>query len=134
MKRVSSRRLQRIACHDAGHAVIALRARMPFKYVTIIPHGNAAGHLMGDLSAWIPKPDVDEQRKVTSWIERRIEVLLAGHAAEAHFTGRNNWVCSSHDHDSAFGLASLIYHGNDWIDFVSDKAGDVHALIASPAV
>jgi ATP-dependent Zn protease len=44
--RKATKREEATAYHEAGHAVIAVAVRRPFRYVTISPSEDALGHVL----------------------------------------------------------------------------------------
>ena len=72
-------RRNRIAFHEAGHAVIAYRLGIEVKFVTILPTHHSAGHVArGDLFCGGTGSD-------HAALERAIKISLAGPMAEALF-------------------------------------------------
>ena len=68
---------QRIACHEAGHALVAhsLPGADPLKRITIIPRGRSLG-----MTEQMPK---EERHNYTQdYLENRIMILLGGRCAE----------------------------------------------------
>ncbi|HKK28073.1 MAG TPA: ATP-dependent zinc metalloprotease FtsH [Gemmatimonadota bacterium] len=70
------------AYHEAGHAVIALRAPGldPLHKVTIVPRGRALG-----ITASIPEED--RHNYTREWLEGRLKMLFGGRVAEAMIFG-----------------------------------------------
>jgi len=95
-------RRNRIAFHEAGHAVIAYRLGIEVKFVTILPTHHSAGHVArGDLFCGGTGSD-------HAALERAIKISLAGPMAEALFYPRYHRRPRSVDYVCAFGLARYL--------------------------
>lgn len=85
-------KIQRTAYHEAGHAVMCVKMRIPFRKVTIVPDGDSVGKVL--LGPWYKKIENDCEstpiKTMVDRIERTIMVLLAGIASEATFTNRRD--------------------------------------------
>lgn len=68
---------ERIACHEAGHSIVALFARHsdPLKKVSIIPRGHALGLTE-------QQPNEDRHNINEDYLRDRLSILLAGRCAE----------------------------------------------------
>ena len=82
--------IEAVAYHEAGHAVAAYALCVAFRRVTIIQDEEAQGHVF--FGSWLTQRDVDVS--LDRWKERQIEkhslVSLAGQAAAASKTGRDD--------------------------------------------
>src|SRR5262245_13692920 len=95
-------RRNRIAHHEAGHAVIAYRLGIEVKFVTILPDHDSAGHVThGDLFCGGTGSD-------RAALERAIKICLAGQMAEALLYSRFRRRWRSVDYVCAFGLARYL--------------------------
>jgi ATP-dependent Zn protease len=95
-------RRERIAFHEAGHAVVAYRLGIEVEFVTILPTHHSAGHVThGDLFCG----GADSDRAA---LERAIKINLAGPMAEALFYPRYRRRRGSQDYVCAFGLARYL--------------------------
>ena len=95
-------RRERIAFHEAGHAVVAYRLGIEVEFVTILPTHHSAGHVThGDLFCG----GADSDRAA---LERAIKISLAGPMAEALFYPRYRRRPRSVDYVRAFGLARYL--------------------------
>ncbi|HEX5380123.1 MAG TPA: ATP-dependent zinc metalloprotease FtsH [Phenylobacterium sp.] len=76
---ISGPERRRIACHEMGHALVAvaLPSVDPVQKVSIVPHG------LGALGFTMQRPTEDRFVLARSELEERITVLLGGRAAEA---------------------------------------------------
>ena len=107
MRAVELKWLERVAYHEAGHAVAAFEQGVPFEEVTIIPEGGMSRHLRrGDFGRTF-RPDARAGRG-REQIEADIIVTFAGPAAEAKFGGRRNLVAARGDSASAAKLAAQV--------------------------
>ena len=89
------------AFHEAGHAVMAMVLRKPWRTVSIEPDEDAYGRTyMAKLGERF-RPDVEVNTRTRTTIEREVMTLLAGPEAERIKTGRRNNVGARHDHQSA---------------------------------
>lgn len=92
MKRIADNRvkLNATAYHEAGHAVVACLADIPFRHVTIKPTKVFAGHVQ--LSGRRPSyanpwdPDTWQARAARQYWTRYVFALLAGALAETLYT------------------------------------------------
>jgi ATP-dependent Zn protease len=98
-------KLERIAYHESGHAVISTELKLPFTRVSVIEDDKSLGHIIFTLPDWF-NPDISSDAKTNTLIEKRILVGLSGLAAVHKLTGRHNWRGASCDVHSAVGLAS----------------------------
>lgn len=106
-----SKRLVNTAYHEAGHVVARHYLHLPFRYATIVPGEDSLGHVLG---AKLPKsfqPDINNDLKTRTKIEKMIMSYYAGHAAEFIFTGRHNWKGAIHDNHIIIDLVDY-YCGN----------------------
>jgi len=74
---ISDKEKQRLACHEAGHAILfhVLRYAWPVHKITIIPRGRAGGFVM-------PLPEEDQFLITGEEFEDRIAAALGGRIAE----------------------------------------------------
>ncbi|KPK69403.1 hypothetical protein AMJ82_05710 [candidate division TA06 bacterium SM23_40] len=117
-----------IAYHEAGHAVACYRLRVAFNYVTVEPTEDAWGHIMHPCNYLGKVSEYDDDRRGRWKIEKNILVLLAGGAAEALVSGREDWNESgSSDYEVALALSELIeptctdVHGK-YLDYMIARA------------
>ena len=103
MPRISAK--HKLAIHEAGHAAASIYLRRAFKYATIVPKGDSAGHVrMVKLPNF--EPDIDNtSMRMRRIIEREITINFAGLGAEYVVTGRKRWNVASHDTECAVMLA-----------------------------
>lgn len=104
-------RLEAVAYHEAGHAVVSIRHRRAFRLVTIVPtlEHNTLGHVWYRPRPKWMRPDLDDSPRIARWIENEVLVCLAGPAAERRFTGRSNDVGAGSDHRHAVDLALRLH-------------------------
>ena len=110
--------------HEAGHAVSALWLGIAIGTVSVEPDESegSLGHVVTKTPAWI-QPDAELSLKAKDWIQRRIQVALAGRIAERLFTGRWNRVGAASDFHTAVDLADYCCGSNEevgafikWLD------------------
>ena len=111
-RREHSKRIERTAYHEAGHAVASYHLHVAFSFITIIPEEDSLGHIKH------PKlnnfdPECDNSLKIVDRTERRILVFFAGQVAERRFANRHNWKGSGGDWESAVNLASCLAGNNE---------------------
>ena len=95
-------RRERLAHHEAGHAVVTYRLGIEVNFVTILPTHHSNGHAAhGDL--FCGGADSDHAA-----LERAIQISLAGPMAEALFYPRYHRRLRSQDYVCAFGLARYL--------------------------
>jgi hypothetical protein len=82
--------VQAIAHHEAGHAVVAWRLHIPFRYVTVVSDEDSFGHVLFQrLPKWCNwESESYQEQKARLYIERRVQVALAGQIAEQLYRGR----------------------------------------------
>jgi Peptidase family M41 len=107
--REGTKRLRRVAYHEAGHAVAAYVLRLPMREVSIIEEADSLGHMEHAPTPWF-QPDVwyGDDRRTEHRIEARIICALAGPAAEARWGGRRNRVGAGQDERNALDLADYV--------------------------
>ena len=104
-----TKKLERIAYHEAGHAVAAFLVRRAFRYVTIKPGEDSLGHILFRKFSDSFRPDIEyDEHKLRPPLEKVIITGLAGHAAESIYAGRNNWVGSRKDFHNAVDYATYL--------------------------
>jgi hypothetical protein len=116
-------RRERLAFHEAGHAVIAYHLKAEIRYVTIVPDCSSRGHLAhGDLFC-APGLGSDQAN-----LERAIKISLAGPLAAARFHPR-----SFHrrytDYDHASGLARYLAGSEGEREFLRYQERQTRELI-----
>ena len=108
-----TKKIERTAYHEAGHAVASHHLRVAFSSITIIPKQDSSGHVMHPKSIFNNfDPEWDNSLRVVDRAERMILVLLAGQVAEAKFADRHNWMGSGEDWHTVIKLASY-FVGSD---------------------
>ena len=102
------RKLEAVAYHEAGHAVVCFLRDRPFRYATIVPDEEFHGRVMTRKPPKSLQPDSKVDCKALCWIEREILAHLAGLAAEYRHAGRHNWRGASQDLRNARELADYL--------------------------
>lgn len=99
-------KLEKIAYHEAGHAVAAYYLKRRFKSVTIIPSEGYLGLLESHKSQFKNfDPECDNSHRTVNRIGTEIMIDFAGGIAEKMAATRYNWRGSSQDWNSAQKLA-----------------------------
>jgi ATP-dependent Zn protease len=91
------------ACHEAGHAVVALALGRAVQRVSILPYETRLGAC--EIRKGAVKPSDDD-------LETAILIFLGGLAAEARLTGRYGWAGASQDLREVHAMC-LARAGND---------------------
>src|SRR4051812_25404829 len=105
------RRLEATAYREAGHAIIALQFGRAVRRITITPdhQSSSLGHVLRHARrSFQPNILTLEDTRQKNRVEREILMLLAGPAAEAHFTGRWDKVGALVDLECAHEIAVRI--------------------------
>ncbi|MFB3901922.1 MAG: hypothetical protein ACE15E_00575 [Acidobacteriota bacterium] len=103
----ATKKLQSIAYHEAGHAVMAWWHGLAIRKATIVPHKDYLGSVT-HFKKLLPTDETDLRPSQRDLLERRIMVLLSGPEAERKFRGHYSHKGSGHDRHYAFDhLASL---------------------------
>jgi hypothetical protein len=78
------------AHREAGHAVMACRLGVPFRYATIIPGLGSLGHVrFGRISKYCNwESEAYRADRARFWYERSIQIDFAGQIAEKLYLGR----------------------------------------------
>ena len=114
------RELEAIACHEAGHTLVALYYNIGFRYVSIIPdeQQESLGHVhfrgLGD-SVFKRFENSRPTDRMQMDIERHVITMLTAGAAEARFRGRRNYGGARKDREDA---AELVKSGRAGADLV----------------
>ena len=104
---------QRIAYHEAGHAVASYVENIPFLEVSIEPDGEAAGRCVHPPPPKWFRPADRVDYRTRRRIESEVLVLLAGPAAEAMFAGRECRGRAFGDRREAERLAGLAMYSDE---------------------
>jgi ATP-dependent Zn protease len=109
--------VERVAYHEAGHAVAAYCLRMRFRYVSIDPKdlgGEAGGGIVAVSRSVVDSlRDIDCDGVPRSRVESFIRVLLAGMIGEGLLSGKYDWKESEQDFQVALQLAGHMSGGAD---------------------
>ena len=107
---------ERVAYHEAGHAVASYVFRQRFHYVTIKADDEqeSAGHLKSVLVKTMAKWEYSEgwPEMYRARLERLAMSSLAGVVAEGLMTGRHSWVRASKDTRTALDMVSPLTNGD----------------------
>jgi len=112
MKRLSDR--ERVAYHEAGHAVMRYELRLPFKRVSIVPDGETL--TVGRVQHQYPptfRPDCNTDLRTEGRIKHEVMAALAGELAETYATGHRDWWALAMDSQNAFAFAAYVTASGD---------------------
>lgn len=87
IKKRTTKQLTATAYHEAGHAVIAFFERRKYKSITIIPSGDSEGCVSGFQLIKNFNPDIEVNRRELNYLEKEIDILLAGPVATKLYSG-----------------------------------------------
>ena len=106
MKRLSDR--ERVAYHEAGHAVMCYELHLPFKRVSIVPDAESAGRVHPHDPPPGFRPDCETDLRTEQRIKHQVMALLAGSLAEnlAARPGPQRW--AEGDSDNALSFATYV--------------------------
>lgn len=107
-KTIKLDRLTRTAYHEAGHAVMHVLRKVPFKYVTIVPGEGDLGHLLQAKLTQGLLEDIEAgiwEHRTFKRLEAGIDVSLAGYEAVRRAGVRNPSKGCEADFDTVGGLA-----------------------------
>ncbi|MBC5806179.1 MAG: hypothetical protein DLM53_08935 [Candidatus Eremiobacter antarcticus] len=139
-KHEHSKNLRRTAFHEAGHAVMAVLLKLPFRYVTIVPTAEFLGGCNFRTPSYAQKLRLVAQNP-NAWdrdrLENEILFYMAGAIAEKRISGRIEARGSSSDRHCASDLATaaLRYAAPEevvaYLKYLSVRASN---LVNSPEV
>ena len=115
-KPLKMKKLEKVAYHEAGHAVAAFLMRRSFSYVTIKPDESSFGHIFYQKFRDSFNPDYVEDYKIRRPLEKAIITGLAGHVAEKIYSKQENYETSENDFHVAVDLASYLCGSNEEIE------------------
>lgn len=123
------------AYHEAGHAVLFVHFKRPFRSVTIVSEGDSLGHVAGLRFGKRFRPDLEVSPQVGATLDRILLILMAGNSAERRLTGRRNNRKAGGDFEMAVGLGGHVYPEPEvlgsYLDFVIARSD---SLIGSPVI
>ncbi|HZS85945.1 MAG TPA: hypothetical protein VFE42_00455 [Chloroflexota bacterium] len=101
-------RLVATAYHEAGHAAVAFDLGIRVRGASIIPDGDALGHVLHGFERWVGEIAYDVTPYREARIHRHIMVCLAGAEAEALHRHRYNHAGAWGDRETAIALANYL--------------------------
>lgn len=102
---IARQRIEAVAHHEAGHAVVAWAQELKFKRVAIEPEDDSLGYVAhGPLPKWF-QPDLELSDRVRLRAERHIVMDFAEQLAEARFRERRPRYGMGADNQSALDMA-----------------------------
>lgn len=106
--------VERLAHHEAGHAVACYLVRLPFSQVSIVadPSKNSLGHVTPQFWPGF-RAQMEfgglKEAQIKNRVERAVTALLAGQEAEMHFDPKSKAEGAYSDFERAFDLAERQY-------------------------
>lgn len=98
-------RLEKIAFHEAGHAVISLKLGIPVRRATIVPADDGSlGHVLSSGSPKWFKPDRQCDARTKRYLRKRVITLMAGCIAEKRRAGRHSHKFADSNYHKAVNL------------------------------
>ena len=101
--------LERTAYHEAGHAVAHHHNQLGLQLISIVRTRNSLGNCSGSIKRLVTTiaklEEGSNDLKTRVYVERQIQVFLAGLTSEWLLTGRRTWRHFQQDLDSAENLA-----------------------------
>jgi hypothetical protein len=92
------------ANHEAGHAAVAWRLAVPFRYVTVVPEPGSLGHMAHQCPKWF-RPDLNMDRRTLLRLQDHMIISFAGQIAETLYRGRRPRFGYDSDNRSAVDMA-----------------------------
>jgi hypothetical protein len=96
------------ACHEAGHAAVAVTRKLPLRHASIVPGADSLGHVLTAPPPRRFRPDLGQDARTARRVGHEVEFFLAGAAAETQLTGRDNHDGAAGDYHTAIGLADYL--------------------------
>jgi len=105
------RGLERIAYHEAGHAIVAFVLHRRFTHVSIIPDDTTLGHIRTSKLPPTFQPESDYAGATRKLCEKEAMVSLGGVVAERFRLSRTCWKGAHEDITKALGCCE--YHSGN---------------------
>lgn len=101
--------MNKVAIHEAGHALMSFNLDIDIESVNIVENGETLGNCQnaGEIDFDLDCMTVEQK----DLIERHIKVLMAGHIAEKIFSEDTEYIQSQDDYHKAVALAECM-HGS----------------------
>lgn len=136
MRAKDRKRMERVAYHEAGHAVASVLLGVGLRSVTIVP--DAGRGTLGLCQGTPPgrgfRPDAAVDGRTMRRLQDQVMVLLAGGIAEYEFTRRHNHRGCDHDYRVAADLAGYACGGGKELEFFLGWLGErVRGLLRNRA-
>lgn len=106
-------RIERAACHEAGHAIAAILQRRRFKHATIVEQEGATGHVRFFRDENMDPAVVEDDKRIYAKLEREIIISFGGHAAEEVLTGKRYRKAFRSDFES---IAAMVLQVHDDVE------------------
>jgi ATP-dependent Zn protease len=115
--------MRKTAWHEAGHAVVAVELKHPFKKVDIIEDELCSGRLHWAKKS--PEGYISEPH-IINWIEHRIVVRFAGGAAQRRYAPHSNWAWGMGHRGNEPAPGSDLYHIDEWLRCLKREGDDAY--------
>ncbi|MFA6922896.1 MAG: hypothetical protein WC223_01460 [Bacteroidales bacterium] len=118
----------RVAFHEAGHAIACIMLNVRFKEVSIIPEEEKSlGHIL--LSNFKLHSDYDDSDKTRLKAEKFIMISLSGAIAERKFTKKTNNIGAYDDYKKCMDIAGNLFNSiNVMICFMNFMLAQTNSL------
>jgi hypothetical protein len=120
-RRLHGLRERYTAIHEAGHAVAAFYLRHRVRKVTIVPTGDALGHVRHNPIMFAKQGVFDDSLRGIARAETRIIILYAGPIAHRRFRPKSPWKLGG---TSDFDLASKLMSHLEGPDYKCNRLYD----------
>jgi hypothetical protein len=111
------RSIEQTAYHEAGHAVVSLELNRRFRYITVKPAADSAGHLAPFKSAkWVDRESYEVTARFERYTRDEVMIFLAGGiAARVKFPNHhgdrlvsNGLIVAGDQHEAANAASYLV--------------------------
>lgn len=101
-------KLELVAYHEAGHAVVSVVERRPIISVTVEPGDDYLGRVLNSPIGQSFNPEIDSGRRTRARIEAEIRICFAGCLAESKLLGKEVRAGAEQDLEIASNLTTYV--------------------------